>query len=235
MSSSYSRALAPAREEYSQTQPEPVRRRLKLLRYVQGVIIAAGALAGFGCLLYDPANVINRLLHGGSDAIYFITVNPVFLPIPMIMAGILLVGVLIEHPLRLLAGPYVKQWQEYSTIQPNDEVTVKTYKALAVIVLVVCGLVLLPAMDAYIRIDNDGVAVNHFLGVGETRYNWGQVRAVQRVSSGRMYRWRIVFNDGSDWTSCDSSFGVQMYNVIDPAVAYVSGKSGREVEVVQAR
>ena len=121
--------------------------------------------------------------------------------------------------------------------------TWKVAKILMLVTLTPCAIFTILAMDCYVRVTDDQIITNRFLGFGETAHNYSQVTRIKSVrfsvapgDNGRKSPYHVVhFSDGSSWSTINGLYQADQnpklsYEKEREIFAFVAKKCGKEIE-----
>jgi hypothetical protein len=139
---------------------------------------------------------------------------------------------------RLLGEGY----EEY-TLYTNLKYRFDTWKAFRVIAYplgVFCVVFVVLGLDCYIRLTPQAIVINRFLGLGETRYAYGQVRELKVAQFVRAPNGNVVlrphvvveFTDGFRLTTNGAILDQRLERDV-AALRYVARQSGKPIQQVE--
>jgi len=225
---------------YLNTLPEPARRRLSGLWYLQVGLVITGLFIGAVIpIILDPVARLSWKLHavGAPGVRFFVTISSLPLAVPAIIlcsAVFAMLGSLIGYR---WSGPHRKEWRRVQTIGS----TRKTNIVAAILVGVVgvgTAVLVVVLVNSYIRVSDDGIAVRRLGALQEQRYGWSDVRRVN-INSRYVYSkngghdkitYTITFSDGSDWSAKDPSILSVKEPELQKMLSYVAEKGHMKVE-----
>jgi hypothetical protein len=225
-------------QAYLKQQDEPTQKLICGLYAAQVLAILTAVGLGLWTALAGYPEAIPRALfvRSGDGTRYFLTLDPAILFLPMMLLSIVVVGVASEVVIRRIAGPKEEIWMEYSRLTQRKARSAKMAKAekvFAYVCLAIVLLVLVLYADCYVKVTDQGIAINRFETLGTKYYRWNQVRDVevrqepyvcQKGHTHTRLRVRISFTDGSEWVP-DTSFARRAPR-IEAAARYVARQKG---------
>lgn len=225
---------------YIDTLDPPARKRLRVLQAIEGMSAIAGMPVVFWILVADKITLLTRALyvHKGDNVVVFITLDPLIVFVPMVLVTIFTVGLVCESLMPRLAGAYIKEWREFARLRRSKGGSSSYSRANQIFALVLVCLsipAILLFIDSYVKVTDNGVAINSYFGVGERYYTWDKVRDAQvsweaQVNKDGELRKRlnvdVTFTDGTHW-SPDTSFARRTPD-IESAGQYIAQKIGKQ-------
>jgi hypothetical protein len=224
---------------FLKSQDRRTQRLLYLLSTFEAVLILSALGLSFWLALRDDLGAILRAVyvHPGDGTRYFITFDSMIVAVPLILLSILAFGIASELVIPKLAGARKEVWKQYKTLRETRRRSVRTQKAYTIFLyaaLCVAVVALILYADAYVRVTDQGIAINQFWSLGARYYRWNEVSRVEISQVPYMCRncghehhnlvVRIAFIDGFDWVP-DTSFA-RRETQIEAAARYVAERTG---------
>ena len=223
---------------YLKSQDKPTQRLLRALHALQAVALLVFLAPVFWLMFSDVLTAVVRALyvHAGDGTRYFIALDPIYAVPPLFALVVMAYAAALVKLFPILAGAKRDAWTEYYRLLSSRNGPAIGGKLATVIASVflcatVVGLVL--CFNTYVKVTDNGIAINRFWGLGVKFYHWNEVREVEIgqkpyfCKNGHQHSQltvRIAFTDGSDWVP-DTSVARRTPQ-IEAAARYVAARKG---------
>lgn len=235
-----SERLHPAYIEYYRSLDIETKRYIGRRRLYEGLLIPVSVIISMSIAFPDYYGALIRHIYHHRDAVFFITYDSIMI---VAQLSIILGFIFWKLILRYLppSSENIKNaWEEYVRLRDKIKCPPQLKKAGCIfgyMILVASVITLLLYTDYYVKVTNNGIAVNNFWTIGEKFYGWDAVRYVDAENvcchskDGEQYyipSERIEFSDGSKLEL--SRDNVRSSKTIKNAVSYIASHVGKTVD-----
>jgi hypothetical protein len=203
-------------------------------------LLALLLMVGFGFAWYYGLAWVGRVhLRHLGPSIYLLTPGDEMWMAAAVFLGIISAGLAMHWLYGRLLGDDYGEYTLYTNLKYRFD-TWKAFRVIAIPMGLLCLAFIPLALDCYVRLTPKEIIVNRFLGFGERRYTYGQVRSLQLAElvgapNGEiMRRPHIVveFVDGYRLTTNDAILDERFERDL-AALRYLAHESGKTIRRVQ--